>query len=84
MNTKTTVSVAQAREEFAEILNRVSYMGEVITIAKYNKPMVKIIPALRPLPANIISKYFGMWKGKSWAEAVGKGSRSFRTNRVTV
>ena len=61
---KTLYSVAEARNEWAEIVNTVAYSGAVVTVEKYGKPIVKVIP--------------GIWKNKKWAAKVGKPSRIFR------
>jgi len=40
-----TVSAKEARSNFAEILGRVCYGGDVVIVEKQKKPMVAIIPA---------------------------------------
>lgn len=82
MNTSTTYSVADARAEFADILNRVAYSGEVVTIIKYGEPVVRMIPVRSSLSTTAIAKYFGIWRDKAWAKSVGKPSRRFGKNRI--
>ena len=82
MNTPTSYSVADARVAFADILNRVAYTGEVVTILKYGEPVARMIPVRSSLSTITMAKYFGMWRGKSWAKSVGKESRRIRKNRT--
>lgn len=84
MNNSTTYSVGAARNAFADILNRVAYSGEVVTIVKYGEPIAKLIPVSGVLPEAIVSKYFGIWSNKPWAKLVGKPSRKIRKNCVVV
>lgn len=37
-------SVAEAKKHFSELLNRVAYGGERITIAKRKKPLAMLVP----------------------------------------
>ncbi len=74
---KTLYSVAQARNEWAEIVNTVAYSGTIITVEKYGKPIVKVIPAVKK-DASVVDKWAGIWKNKDWAVKVGKPSRVFR------
>lgn len=76
---KTVYSVAEARENFAEILNLVAYSGSTVTVEKYGKPVMKMVPIERARPSvDVVKKYAGIWKGKKWAAKVGKPSRYFR------
>lgn len=84
MNNPTVYSVGDARAEFADILNRVAYSGEIVTIVKRGAPMVRVIPARSAVTAEKIAKYFGIWRNKTWAKSIGKPSRYFRKNRVEV
>lgn len=84
MNSTSTYSVGDARSAFAEILNRVAFSGEVVTIVKHGEPMVRVIPARNPFSAKAFAKYFGIWRDKPWAKSIGKPSRRFRKNRVTL
>lgn len=84
MAAPTTYSVGDARSAFADILNRVAYSGEVITIVKYGEPVAKVIPMRDTVSRATIAKYFGVWAGKSWAKDVGKPSRRVRKNRETL
>lgn len=84
MNSTTTYSVGDARSAFAEILNRVAYSGEVVTIVKHGEPMVRVIPARSSVSSEAFAKYFGIWRDKPWAKTVGKASRRFRKNRFAV
>jgi len=44
MTTKE-VSVAEAKKHFSDLLGRVAYRGERITISKRGKPMAILVPA---------------------------------------
>ena len=45
----TAYSVAEAKKHFSELLSRVAYGGERITIAKRGKPLAMLVPsALEP------------------------------------
>jgi len=44
MTTKD-VSVAEAKKHFSDLLGRVAYRGERITISKRGKPMAVLVPA---------------------------------------
>jgi prevent-host-death family protein len=44
MTTKE-VSVAEAKKHFSDLLGRVAYRGERITISKRGKPMAVLVPA---------------------------------------
>lgn len=39
-----TISAKEARERFAEIVNRVVYGGEEIVITRYDRPEVVLVP----------------------------------------
>ena len=39
------VSVAEAKKHFSDLLGRVAYRGERITISKRGKPMAVLVPA---------------------------------------
>jgi len=76
---KNVYSAAEARNEFAEILNTVVYSGIPVTIEKYGKPVAEVVKAERRRPSvEVLEKYAGMWKNKKWAAKVGKPSRYFR------
>jgi prevent-host-death family protein len=40
----TTINVADAKRHFADLLGRVAYGGETITITRRGKPMARLIP----------------------------------------
>jgi prevent-host-death family protein len=40
------ISVAEAKKHFSDLLGRVAYRGERITISKRGKPMAILVPAL--------------------------------------
>ncbi len=42
--TKSTVSVAEAKKSFSDLLGRVSYRGETIVILRHGKPVAKLVP----------------------------------------
>lgn len=45
MSTQTTpYSIAEARENFSEIINRVAFGGERIVITRHGKPIAAIVP----------------------------------------
>ncbi len=79
---RTTYTAAEARSEFAEILNIVAYQKTPITIERHGQPIATIVPVVSDaMPTDVsalIPKYFGMWKDTPWAETVGKPSRYFR------
>ena len=77
---KTLYSVAQARNEWAEIVNTVAYSGTIITVEKYGKPIVKVVPAVKK-DISAVDKWAGIWENKNWAAKVGKPSRVFRKRR---
>lgn len=80
---KTSYSVAEARNEWAEIVNIVAYSGTVITVEKYGKPMVKVVPAVKK-DASAVDRWAGIWKHKKWAAKVGKPSRFFRNRDYPI
>lgn len=82
MNNPTTYSVGDARAAFADILNRVAYSGETVTIVKYGEPVAKVVPISPKITDETINKYFGMWKNAPWAKYVGKPSRRFRKRTI--
>jgi len=41
----TMISISQAREELAELVNRVAYGGERVVLGRHGKKLVAIIPA---------------------------------------
>ena len=84
MNNSTTYSVGDARAAFSDILHRVAYSGETVTILKHGEPMVKVIPVRAVVSEDVMVKYFGAWRGKAWAKGVGKPSRRFRKNRIVA
>jgi prevent-host-death family protein len=82
MNDPTTYSVGDARAAFSDILNRVAYRGETVTIEKHGEPVARLVPVLKEESTKTSDMYFGMWKDKSWASRVGKPSR--RLNRPSI
>jgi len=59
MTTKE-VSVAEAKKHFSDLLGRVAYRGERITISKRGKPMAVLVPAAEvPGPKGI--REIGGW-----------------------
>jgi prevent-host-death family protein len=44
----STVSVAEAKQHLSELLGRVAFAGETVTIAKRGKPMAKLVPVSTP------------------------------------
>lgn len=76
---KSIYSVAEARNNLAEIVSLVMYSGATVTIAKYGKPVVKVVKVDGSGDRRAaLKEYFGIWKGKRWAARVGKPSRLFR------
>jgi len=57
------VSVAEAKKHLSDLLGRVAYRGERITISKRGKPMAILVPATEP----VLEEHFGNLKG--WLEA---------------
>jgi prevent-host-death family protein len=62
MTTKE-VSVAEAKKHFSDLLGRVAYRGERITISKRGKPMAILVPAAEVRGQKGISEIRG------WLEA---------------
>ena len=56
------VSVAEAKKHLSDLLGRVVYRGERITISKRGKPMPILVPATEP----IVEEHLGKLKG--WLE----------------
>jgi len=54
---KDTVSVAEAKKSLSDLLGRVAYAEETITISRRGKPMAKLVPITRektaPHPADV-------------------------------
>jgi prevent-host-death family protein len=48
---RNTVSVAEARKSFSDLLGRVAYAKETITICRRGKPMAKLVPITAEKPA---------------------------------
>ena len=44
MSKITTINVADAKRHFADLLGRVAYGGETITITRRGKPMARLVP----------------------------------------
>ena len=44
----STVSVAEAKQHLSELLGRVAFAGETVTISKRGKPMAKLVPVDTP------------------------------------
>ena len=42
------VSVAEAKQNLSELLGRVAFAGETVTISKRGKPMAKLVPVSTP------------------------------------
>jgi prevent-host-death family protein len=40
----TSINVAEAKRHFADLLGRVAYGGETITITRRGKPMARLVP----------------------------------------
>jgi prevent-host-death family protein len=57
------VSVAEAKKHLSDLLGRVAYRGERITISKRGKPMAILVPATEP----VTEEHLGKLKG--WLEA---------------
>lgn len=84
MNNPTSYSVGDARAAFADILNRVAYSGETVTIMKHGEPVARIIPVIPKISEETVNKYFGIWKHESWAKNLGKPSRRFRRRKIAA
>lgn len=84
MNSPTTYSVGDARAAFADILNRVAYSGETVTIVKHGEPVARITPVVPKISEETVNKYFGMWKNEPWAKNLGKPSRKFRRRKTAA
>jgi len=82
MNNPTTYSVGDARAAFADILNRVAYSGETVTIVKHGEPVARITPVVPKISDDIINKHFGIWKNEVWVKKIGKPSRRFRRRKI--
>jgi prevent-host-death family protein len=55
----TEYSVAEAKKHFSELLGRVAYGGERITIAKRGKPLAVLVPPIAEPGSDHISKVEG-------------------------
>jgi prevent-host-death family protein len=44
MTKTTSINVAEAKRHLADLLGRVAYGGETITITRRGKPMAKLVP----------------------------------------
>jgi len=44
MPKSTTINAADAKRHFADLLGRVAYGGETITITRRGKPMARLVP----------------------------------------
>jgi prevent-host-death family protein len=42
-----TLTVTEAVRNFSDVINRIRYAGETITLTKGNKPVARIVPAKR-------------------------------------
>ena len=47
---KQVYSAAKAREDFANIVNKVAFMGQSVVVERYGKPLVKITPVDESTP----------------------------------
>ncbi|MEJ2726176.1 MAG: type II toxin-antitoxin system prevent-host-death family antitoxin [Deltaproteobacteria bacterium] len=56
------VSVAEAKKHLSDLLGRVAYRGERITISKRGKPMAILVPATEP----VLEEHLGKLEG--WLE----------------
>lgn len=79
----TTFNFSDARNDLSKIFEFVSRTGTSVTINRYSKPMVTIVPAKKEEKKDwdkIIGKYAGMWSGPGyeWVDKVGRKSRYFR------
>ena len=83
----STYTASDARNDFSEILSAVLFRGETVTIKRHGQPVAKVIPVKgesgKKDVAGMVKKYFGVWRGKKWAVAVGKPSRYFRPRSLT-
>jgi prevent-host-death family protein len=57
--TKKEVSVAEAKKHLSDLLGRVAYRGERITISKRGKPMAVLIPAAEVAAEECLGKLEG-------------------------
>ena len=53
------VSVAEAKKHLSDLLGRVAYRGERITISKRGKPMAILVPATEPVGEEHLGKLEG-------------------------
>ncbi len=78
-------SIAEARKNLAEIINRVAYSDEEVIIEKHGKPVVKIISLKNNhISDNLLREFSGIWKGKVWADDLGRKGRYFRGRRTDL
>jgi len=52
-------SVAEAKKHFSELLSRVAFRGERITIAKRGKPLAMLVPPTAEIGSDHLSKVEG-------------------------
>ena len=61
--TNKEISVAEAKKHFSDLLGRVAYRGERITISKRGKPMAVLVP-----PTEVLGQK-GKKETRGWLEA---------------
>jgi prevent-host-death family protein len=59
MMSKIEYSVAEAKKHFSELLSRVAFRGERITIAKRGKPLAMLVPSAAEPASDHLSKVEG-------------------------
>lgn len=52
-------SVAEAKKHFSELLSRVAFRGECITIAKRGKPLAMLVPPTAEIGSDHLSRVEG-------------------------
>ena len=77
------VSAADARKDFANLLNLVAFNGARIVVERYGEPVAEIVPTIKETKTKkdwekIVRGYAGMWKDYDWAKDIGRPSRYFR------
>jgi prevent-host-death family protein len=73
MMSNVEYSVAEAKKHFSELLSRVAFRGERITIAKRGKPVAVLVPPVAEPSSDHLSKVEGwLENGDPFFDIVGQ------------
>lgn len=77
-----TITVKDARNNLADIINQVAIAGKAFVITKFGKPKAMVVPFIKTKPGkkNGIDESFGAWSHRKDIKDTGKWAAKLRAS----